>query len=130
MKKTRKRIKYCFKDDCKKLAKISGIEKEFYEEYLIDGKGLICNTGFLLYYPMMSGARIEQITVLEKRKGVGSQLVQKLESHIIEQGLLEIQAMVPENDLESQLFFKSLGYFCTNIVQMSSGNKYLFIKTV
>lgn len=126
----KKRIRYCFSNDSKQLAKIGGRDVDFYKNYLIEGKGLMCNAGYVLYYPMINGARIEDIKVQSTDEDVQHQLIEKLESHIIEQGLHEIQVLVAEDNLETQLFFKQVGYFCTNIIESKSKTSYLFIKTV
>ena len=130
VKTPKKRIRYCFDEDASFLAKLSGHSPQYFTEYFKDGRGLMCNEGYVLFFPLINGARIEEIFVKKKRKTLATQLITRLEVDIIDQGGCTIEYKVKEIDLETQLFLKSMDYRAMNIVETSKGVYYLFKKFI
>lgn len=79
---------------------------------------------------------VEEIAVLRESRsqGVGTDLLRSLESLSKVGGAHTCHAFVPEDDLESQLFFKAAGYAVpgkrSGIVEVDGATSYLFVRSL
>ena len=125
-------VKYLFKSDITALCKIYA-DRERFEEYFKEPfvRGLICeegsqNLGYIFWETIDGKVEILNIRVTEKRKGIGRFLISEMEEKPISRGDWNVDARVPETDLDTQLFFREVGYIGSD----TKDGYYLFNKVI
>lgn len=86
--------------------------------------GLVCErddlvVGFVIYELHRSRLEVLNLAVepSQQRKGIGSQIIDKLKSRLSSQRRNEIRLDVSERNLGAHLFFKSHGFLATEILR-------------
>ena len=82
--------------------------------------------GYILYEIKKKLFIIYKVGVLDKRKGIGTVLVQEIINKLSSNRRYLVSAYVGENNLEGQLFFKSLGFVCKGSREFGFGTVYEF----
>lgn len=89
-----------------------------------NGIGTVCETnhdihGAMVYSLHKSFLFIERVVVrnTDRRKGYGTQMVQRLIDKLTPQKRLSVETVVPEHMVGTQLFFASMGFVAVAIVR-------------
>lgn len=125
MKTVNKRIRHAFRCDIKELCQISGKEHDYFANFLTHGKILMCNKGYLMFEQSGNLCRIHDIFTNLRRQKIGTQLINKLQKEMEELGVMVMEVTIPETDLETSLFLKSVDFKA-----VLSENYYVFKKVI